>query len=607
MTQASLALCSPRTTSLALSCGHYSDAGRKAENQDCHGSLIPSEPQLTLKGAAFAIADGISTSSVSQIASETAVKSFLDDYFCTSDAWSVQHAGSQVLRATNAWLYAQTQNSPFRYHKDKGYVCTLSALVLKGGRAHILHAGDSRIYRLRGGALEQLTRDHRVWLSEQKSYLSRALGADEQIAVDYQSLPLQAGDRFLLTTDGVHEELSSEQIIELLDRHNGMEASDLDLHAELLARAALEAGSDDNLTVQLVRVDALPSRGADLSQQVDMLPLPPSLQARDRFDGYRISRQLHATSRSHIYLALDEQSGEQVILKTPSIDLGGDPAYLERLLREEWIARRVNSAHVIKAGASQRPRNYLYTVSEYIDGQTLRQWMIDNPEPELETVRGIVEQIARGLQALHRAEIIHQDLRPDNVMIDASGTVKLIDLGSALVAGIEEAALEAPEPTVLGTALYTAPEQFLGELGSRASDLYSLAVLTYHLLSGQFPYGMEVAKCRTQAQQHKLRYRSLAYGSDELTDGDSDSANNDKLRSLPRWVDETLRHALHPNPYKRTQELSEFIYDLRHPNRRYLRQSRPPLMQRHPLRFWQGVSAVLAVTVVVLLAQLTGS
>ncbi|MDO6575370.1 hypothetical protein, partial [Staphylococcus pasteuri_A] len=80
-----------------------------------------------------------------------------------------------------------------------------------------------------------------------------------------------------------------------------------------------------------------------------------------QFDGYTIVRQLHASSRSHVYLALDEQSGQQVILKAPSIDLRDDPEYLERFLTEEWIARRINSAYVLKANLDPRERNYLYT------------------------------------------------------------------------------------------------------------------------------------------------------------------------------------------------------------------------------------------------------
>src|SRR5690606_32308820 len=142
--------------------GQATDPGRKAVNQDFHGALLPAEPQLSLKGAVLAIADGIGSSSVSQEASAAAVRSFLDDYYCTSDTWSVQHAALQVLRAINSWLYTQTRNSEHRYEPDKGHVCTFSALVLKGTAAHLLHVGDTRIYRLHEHALEQLTLDHRL-------------------------------------------------------------------------------------------------------------------------------------------------------------------------------------------------------------------------------------------------------------------------------------------------------------------------------------------------------------------------------------------------------------------------------------------------------------
>ena len=161
---------------LKISAGQYSDKGRKETNQDFHGIYVPKEPQLSAKGIAIALADGISSSAVSDVASQYAVTGFLEDYYCTSEAWSVKTSAERILSATNSWLHAQTQKSPYRYDKDKGYVCTLSAMVIKSTTAHIFHVGDSRIYRLRGKALEQLTSDHRVWISQGQSYLGRALG-----------------------------------------------------------------------------------------------------------------------------------------------------------------------------------------------------------------------------------------------------------------------------------------------------------------------------------------------------------------------------------------------------------------------------------------------
>lgn len=572
------------STQLKISVGQYSDKGRKEINQDFHGVYIPNDHLLTSKGIAIALADGISSSEVSQIASESAVKGFLEDYFCTSEAWSVKTSAQRVLIATNSWLHSQTLHSQHRYDKDRGYVCTFSALVLKSTTAHIFHAGDTRIYRLGEHALEQLTKDHRLWVSEDKSYLSRGLGINPQLEIDYETVQVQQGDIFLLATDGVYEYAQPEFILNTVNAHQ----DNLDHAAKLIADEAYNQGSTDNLTIQLVRVNELPSQDADeLLQQLTELPFPPILEARMLFDGYKIIREVHASSRSHVYLALDEETNTQVIIKTPSIDLRGDTAYLERFLMEEWIARRINSAYVLKPCLQTHKRNYLYIVTEFIEGQTLAQWMIDNPKPDLETVRGIVEQIAKGLRAFHRMEMLHQDLRPNNIMIDSIGTVKIIDFGSTLVASIMEISTPFERNNILGTAQYTAPEYFLGESGTTRSDMFSLGVIAYQMLSGKLPYGAKVAQCRTKNAQNKLSY-------DSLLDDD---------REIPAWVDEAIKKVLHPNPYKRYEELSEFLYDLRHPNKTFLSKTRPPLMERNPVLFWKSVSLILAVIIFILLAR----
>ncbi|MGZ8200611.1 MAG: protein kinase domain-containing protein [Methylosarcina sp.] len=571
---------------LKLSVGQHSGKGRKETNQDFHGVYIPREPQLSSKGTAIALADGISSSEVSQIASETAVTGFLEDYFCTSDAWSVKKSAQSVMFATNSWLYAQTRQSQYRYDKDRGYVCTFSAMVIKSTTAHIFHVGDTRIYRLRGNALEQLTHDHRLWVSEDKSYLNRALGMNSHLDIDYQALQVEKGDIFLFATDGVYEYSSTQFVINAIHE----QGNDLEAAAKMIVDEAYRQGSPDNLTAQIVRIEELPSQDADEHyRQLTEQPFPPLLDARMSFDGYKIVREVHASSRSHIYLAVDNETSTSVILKTPSIDLRSDPAYLERFLMEEWIARRLNSAYVLKPCPLTRKRNYLYIATEFIEGRTLAQWMIDHPKPDLETVRGIVEQIAKGLRAFHRLEMLHQDLRPNNIMIDGTGTARIIDFGSTRVAGLMEMATPFERSHLLGTAQYTAPEYFLGEGGTTRSDLFSLGVITYQMLSGRLPYGTGVAKARTRAAQRKLTYRSV------LEDD----------REIPAWIDEALRKAVHPNPYQRYEELSEFVHDLRHPSQAFLNRTRPPLIERNPLVFWKSVSLILAVTVFVLMIKLT--
>ncbi|MCK5121358.1 MAG: bifunctional protein-serine/threonine kinase/phosphatase [Methylococcales bacterium] len=569
---------------LKVTVGQHSDKGRKAINQDFHGAYIPEEPLLTSKGIAIALADGISSSDVSQIASEASVRGFLEDYFCTSEAWSVKKSALQVLTATNSWLHSQSLKSQHRYDKDRGYVCTLSAMVIKSTTAHLFNLGDARIYRLRDNALEQLTDDHRLWISQDKSYLSRALGMNPQLEIDYETLQVKRGDIFLFVTDGVYEYASSHFIINAINEHS----NDLNTAAKVIVDEAYGQGSTDNLTTQVVRVDELPSQDAsEIYQQLTELPFPPILEARMIFDGYTIIREVHASSRSHVYLAVDGESNTQVIIKTPSIDLRNNPSYLERFLMEEWVARRMNSAYVLKPCLQTRKRNYLYIVTEFIDGQTLTQWMIDNPKPDMETVRGIVEQIAKGLRAFHRLEMLHQDLRPENIMIDSTGTVKIIDFGSTRVAGIMEITTPIERDSLLGTAQYTAPEYFLGESGSSRSDIFSLGVITYQMLTGKLPYGTQVAKARTKAAQNKLTYKSVL----------------DDDREIPVWIDDVLRKVLHPNPYKRYEESSEFLFDLRHPNKVFLNKTRPPLMERNPVVFWKSVSLILTIIIGILLSR----
>ncbi|HEX4410795.1 MAG TPA: bifunctional protein-serine/threonine kinase/phosphatase [Xanthobacteraceae bacterium] len=572
--------------SLAISIGQYSDAGRKAANQDFHGALIPDEPLLTRKGIAVAIADGISSSDVSAVASETAIKSFLTDYYCTPETWSVKTSAQRVIAAANSWLHAQNGLSQYRYDKDRGYVCTFSAVVLKAATAHIFHIGDARIYHLKGTVLEQLTDDHRIVVSSEQSYLGRALGINPQIEIDYRALAVEKDDVFLLATDGVYEHVSSRFITETV-KHNVI---DLDVAAKAIADEAKQQGSPDNLTVQIVRIDSLPETdGSELIRQISELPCPPLLEARTVLDGYEIVREIHASSRSHMYLAADTANGELVALKIPSLDLRGDPAYLQRFMMEEWIARRINSPHVLKPHIQSRPRNYLYVVTEFIDGQTLSQWIIDNPKPDLEKVRGLVEQIAKGLQAFHRMEMLHQDLRPDNIIIDKTGTAKIIDFGSTRVSGIIDDLPDAPEQ-ILGTLQYTAPEYFLGERASTSADIFSLGVITYQMLTGALPYGAHAAKVRTKSEQRKLRYRSA----------------RDDSRDIPAWVDGALKKAVDPDPSRRYDELSEFTFDLRHPNANLTELPSTPLMTRNPALLWQAISAILFVMVVILLLLLRG-
>ena len=565
------------TTAARISVGQYSDRGVKAENQDCFGVLVPESPLLESKGIVAVLADGVSGSAAGRIASETSVKSLLHDYFCTAESWTVKTSVEKVLLATNRWLCGQGADSARR-----SCATTLSALVVKSTTAHLFHVGDTRVYRLRRGELTQLTQDHRVWMSEDRNFLTRALGIDLHLDIDYRHFPVEVGDIFLFTTDGVHEYLSDQAMMAAIQAH----ADHLDRAAREIATGALRAGSPDNVTCQIVRFDTLPQiDAAGWFEQLTEKPFPPELDPGMRIDGYRIVRALHASARSQVYLAVDEDSGVQVALKTPSANYQDDPVYLDLFTHEEWVGKRLHSPHVLRVVEPVRPRQFLYTVTEYVAGETLRQWMHGHPQPDLHRVRDLVGQIARGLMAFHRLEMIHQDLKPENILIDAEGTARIIDFGSTKIAGVEEITTPIQRLSLLGTRLYTAPEYLLGEPCSPRSDLFALAVITYELLTGHLPYG---------EGYDETTIRRLAY-----------TPARQWAPDLPLWVDWALEKALQRNPALRQAELSEFIHDLSEPNPDFVAAHRPPILARDPVATWRGLFIASALVNLILLFLLS--
>lgn len=570
---------------LRVAIGSHSCAGRKPVNQDFHAACRPDGRPLRSKGIAVALADGISSSEVSQIASESAVAALIEDYYSTSEAWTVKTSVERVLAAVNGWLYAQTRLGAARYDRERGYVCTLTAVVFHSTTAHVFHIGDACLWRLRGATLERLTALHRLRLSAEESVLSRALGAEPQVEIDYQALPLEAGDIFILAVDGVHEYIAESDLTALLRAHAGS----LDDAACAIVRHAYARGSPDNLTVQLVRIDALPEGGAhEMAHAAQQLPPPPALREGLTLDRYTLLRALHRGSRSQVWLARDTQTESLVALKALATEQQSDPGAVERLLMEEWIARRVHSRHVVRAAHPAPARTCLYAVTEYVDGESLAQWMRDHPRPALEAVRRIAADVAKGLRALHRAEMVHQDLRPENILLDADGVARIIDLGAVRVAGLVEATGQTDEP-LPGTEQYTAPECLLGETASARSDLFALGVLVYQMLTGSLPYGIRAAQARSRAAQYRLTYAPARHAHPDV----------------PAWMDDALRRAVHPDPNRRQQDVDEFVEDLRRPSQEALRAARPALIARDPLRFWKGLSVCLGLTVLALLGWLS--
>ncbi len=573
---------------LAISIGYYSDRGIKSDNDDFVSSKIPDNQDLRTKGIVIAIADGMSSSEAGKEASHACVNGFINDYYSTPASWSVKSAAQKIMSALNSWLYSRGHTD---YQSAKGMVTTLTLLILKSATAHIFHVGDSRIYRFRDGELEQLTRDHRVIVSNDRSYLNRAMGIDLHLDIDYRKVPLEQGDIFLLSTDGIHDFLSSRKLKSLMNKLPDLPDNEtLNQHCFEIAQQALDHQCNDNISLQILKIENLPlPEEEEVLLKAHELPFPPPLEPGMIMDGYQIIKEIHASKRTQIYAARHKDTDERVILKTPSINYEDDGFFIEQFLHEEWAGKRINSPYVLKVLTPEQKPRMLYYVTEFLEGITLREWMKQNPLPPVEMVIPIVEQIAKGLRAFHRLEMLHQDLKPENIMISSNGEVKIIDFGSVKIAGIDELKKNQDEvENILGTINYSAPEFYLGHSGGERSDLYSLGVITYELLNNRLPFGKDMPEKASYRQLSRLQYIPSIHINP----------------MVPNWMDGAIKKALSLDIKLRQEDVFEFLYDLQHPNPHFLNFTSVPLIERNPLLVWKTISAVSLIINLILLYYL---
>ncbi len=551
-------------SSLKLEFAQLSDAGRKAENQDTVGARFPEGAALTTKGVAIAIADGVSTSDAARQASQTAITGFLTDYYATPDTWRTGQSANRVIQSLNRYLWSQSQNSV----RQEGYLTTLSIIVIKGDKLFTFHVGDSRIYRLRAGQLELLTRDHTQKIDRRTTYLSRAMGADLNLEVDMQTYEVELGDVFMLSTDGVHDWVDHKTLETLLNQN-----SDLQTLCDTLHQTAMDAGCDDNISVQLARVEQLgASSQADAVTVLSRLPFAPLLDVGKTIDGLTVEKIMHESERSQVYL-VKAPDGKNLVMKTPSINYEDDPAYIERFVQESWIGARISNRHIVRVVEPPEPRSCLYYLTEYIPGPTLSQVIKERAPLEVSDAVELAEQLVTGIRALHRKDTLHQDLKPDNVVLGTQGAC-LIDFGSCWVAGIQEMGSAITPDHILGTLDYSAPEYRYGGRTGPRSDQFSIAVLVYEMLTGKRPYGEAYGKAMSLNQFQKLSYRSaLQYNP-----------------LVPIWLDRALEKALQIQPAQRYDALSEWLKDLQRPNPNWLTAKHKPLMERHPERVWKAAA-----------------
>jgi len=554
---------------LEVRSGQASERGRRETNDD-YASVRQNDGGA--RTVVAAIADGVSGAG-GRFAAETVVRGFLDGFQSEPATLTVERAATRVLAAMNRWVHAQGEQDALR----RGMATTFTAAILRGRRLHSVHVGDTRTYRLRDGALTLLTRDHTRDHPDMRHVLIRAVGLEETIRPDYSASDLIPHDRYLLCCDGVHASLKSDQLQKLL-----AERTAPDEVAQRIVSAALEAGSHDNATALVLDVLAVPAADRlDIEAVMADLPISELPKAGDTVDEFRLEEQVSDGRYSRLFRAEDTVNKREVIVKFPHPRVIAEAAYRNAFVREAWVASQVRSPYVseiIELPAGRQTR--LYSVMPFYAGETLEQRLKRAPRVSLEEGVRIGIVLAKAVYALNRRDIVHRDIKPDNVMLAADGSLRLLDLGVARLPGLEA----APDEAIPGTPSYMAPELFEGQAGDVRSDLYALGVTLYRLFSGHYPYGEVEAFSRPRFAKR--------------------TALNQYRPDLPVWLDVLLARATAVDPAQRVGDAMELAIELEHSLAHAPRvvARYQSLYERNPLRFWKVVSLLLFVALMVSLA-----
>ncbi|MDI1258865.1 bifunctional protein-serine/threonine kinase/phosphatase [Aquabacterium sp.] len=575
--------------SFDIEVGQATHRGPREGLEDFAAAARPA-PHEEAWGVIAAIADGVSSGGLGLEAAQTSVLGLVSDYYATPATWDTTVALDRVISAQNAWLADHNRRRQGVRSETGGGMAamtTLTALVLRGHGFTLGHVGDSRAYLIRAGECTQLTQDHTLGPLEFQNGLTRAVGLDDGVRVDYIEGDLQIGDTFVLTTDGVHGVLKAKQLRVLAEQGTAQEASDA------LVSKAVNGGGRDNATALVIRIKGLAAALLeDAERRGRLLPVPPKLKEGDVLDGLRVQADVFNNGVHRLYRVLDESTGQLMALKTLHEAQASDPEERAMLAHEAWLGARVTDRDArgwVKVFEPHQPTAF-YTLFEWHSGTTLGAMLASKQHFSVHDIIEGATTVARSLGRLHQHGVIHRDIKPDNVQLGDDGLWRVLDLGVAL-SGKEPQALRELHA---GTPSYMNPEQWSAvpseSMANPQSDLFALGVTLYQWLTGgRLPYG--------DIEPYQIgRYRR-------------DPVAPSRIRpDVPIWLDHIVLKAVARDQKMRFETAEELLLALERGASRPL--SAPhatPLMARDPVVLWQialGVSILFNLLLIYWLAFL---
>ncbi|WP_019673366.1 protein kinase domain-containing protein [Psychrobacter lutiphocae] len=567
---------------------------------------------------------------------------------------------SAVVKANDSMYFSQS------YQRVPPLLSTLSGVLCIEDRVYLFHTGDSRIYRFSAETTTVLSEDHRIHHGQDKGALSAALGADTRIDLQQSVFTMHQNEYLALMTDGVYEHLNPVDMqyefnaatTKLENTKNWQFIKNWDL-TKKLCHQAYEEGSNDNLSIIMlgmglakslngakdmidnndgtlntgVTTNGTDSIGKDDQSQPIQFKLPTGLEINDSIDGFKVKAIIARTARSEVYLVEDD-TGHEYVLKSPSLRTVDDGEYLRSFLKERKIGlslsrnrragesaynqtdpnfiinksnvplnslndsnNRENSGNRGKAsnkstrGSSSAlgesgllryypvPASsiYLYHLTEYIEGESLRVFMDRNGPCDVWQTHDLLTKIGMAVRVMHRNYLLHQDIKPENILLTKSGAVKLIDFGS-----VASSILKDNTRPPVGDLHYAAPEYYTDAPKGVHSDLFSIAVIGYELLTAQRPF---------TAQELMSATSTLIVPTQLMSQ-----------KQVPATSQQALLRALHRNTNARHQAIGEFLQDFNPDNSASLTDPEP-LIKRNPLLVWHGICLVQSIIIIFLLIK----
>ncbi len=469
-------------------------------NEDFVGFWQPqSVEEKRSLGAVAVLADGVGGMDYGEVASRLAVETALTTFREAPEGQTQQQLLTQMFNAANIAVYDKGMEN----HGKHRMATTLCIAVLRNNEVVVGNVGDSRVYLVHKGEIKQLSTDHSyvgmqqkfgliseqdAKTSEHRSILTRSVGQDPVIRVDVEATTVFKGDRIVLCSDGLYAHVADSEIADIVSRLSPAQA------CRQLVALAEQRGTDDNLSIQVVQMNDVEEisyyRGVPTYHKPANPPTGYDLQPGQTLDSrFFITETISRSGMATIFKATDLKTKETVAVKVPFMEFESDPGFYSRFQREEEIGLRLNHPYILKFIPEEEGehRSRPYIVTEYLRGYTLAHLLNSmRPMPEKDALK-LASRICDALAHMHDHNVIHRDLKPQNIMICYDGALRIMDFGIAKSEEGRRITFAGFSPAV-GTPDYMAPEQIKGKRGDERTDIYSLGAMLYEMVVGETPF-----------------------------------------------------------------------------------------------------------------------